>query len=637
MQSSKESIAHITIAQADRRSEIISDLVPKLDRQTKDIIFAPSTILLLIALGFLGFIYLSGDGNGKNKLANSYWGGEKEIKTARKKALKQLKSPTRNSACLYLNSDSYINQKLKVNWEKQGFKIPWKQIKKEKTKTFYIPDTARGTMVVGAAGTGKTYSVIDPAIRSSLDQGFPTIVYDFKYPAQTERCAAYAAARGYEVIIIAPGMKESYTCNPLEFLRDEEDAVSAGQLSQTIRKNMDTGDGKGGDKFFEAAGNSLVEGIFLLTKAVPRLLAQKYPEEFAQADGKTPNKQAWSFCDLIMSQQILSLDNVAERLFQAKENGVIRTWSTVPLTQVFQSKDSEKTISGIAATASEVFQKFLKKDFIGSFCGDTNFDLDIEGKKLVIFGLDRINRDIVGPLLAAIINMIVNRNVSRREPRKDPLMVFLDEVVSMYLPNLPFWLAENREDGFNGFLAFQNYGQLKKRYGEDMAKVIMANCSTKLIFNPQENDSNKMFSEMLGETEVRFKTRSTSSSKGGGSRSINQQIQKKPLFEPAEFGRLGQGRCVVLNPNYKRKKEAYIPLLRDMQVKKGDILQQEWSVANWEAVRQHVLKQNQNNLSNHEDVAEILTEMIEERRFLAEKLFPLNKAEKAPSAVSQAA
>ena len=94
---------------------------------------------------------------------------------------------------------------------------------------------------------------------------------------------------------------------------------------------------------------------------------------------------------------------------------------------------------------------------------------------------------------------------------------------------------------------------------------------------------------------------------------------------------------MVLNPNYKRKKEAYIPLLRDMQVKKGDILQQEWSVANWEAVRQHVLKQNLNNLSNHEDVAEILTEMIEERRFLAEKLFPLNKAEKAPSAVSQAA
>jgi Rad3-related DNA helicase len=29
-------------------------------------------------------------------------------------------------------------------------------------------------------GSGKTYGVIDPAIRSAINQGFPIILYDYK-------------------------------------------------------------------------------------------------------------------------------------------------------------------------------------------------------------------------------------------------------------------------------------------------------------------------------------------------------------------------------------------------------------------------------------------------------------------------
>jgi len=33
--------------------------------------------------------------------------------------------------------------------------------------------------VAGAPDSGKTYSIIDPAIRSAIAQGFPIVVYDF--------------------------------------------------------------------------------------------------------------------------------------------------------------------------------------------------------------------------------------------------------------------------------------------------------------------------------------------------------------------------------------------------------------------------------------------------------------------------
>ncbi|MBD0345356.1 MAG: hypothetical protein ICV63_11160, partial [Coleofasciculus sp. Co-bin14] len=57
------------------------------------------------------------------------------------------------------------------------------------------------------------------------------------------------------------------TCNPLDLIRDAEDAIAAGQLAQVINKNFSRGGDKG-DKFFEEAGDCLVEGILLATKAV---------------------------------------------------------------------------------------------------------------------------------------------------------------------------------------------------------------------------------------------------------------------------------------------------------------------------------------------------------------------------------
>lgn len=602
--------------------------IPKIDPQLQQWLLSPPVLFIGGALIFI-FLLNKGEQKGKDKLANSYWGGSAEIKRAKVKALKQLKNPTRNSACLYINADSIIEKKLRQDWKKRSWQVPHYKNKK-KAKTFHVADTQRGTAVIGAAGTGKTFSVIDPMIRSSLDQGFPTILYDFKYPAQTKRAAAYAAARGYKIRVFAPGFPETYTVNPLDFLKDEEDAIASGQMAQTINKNMNSGGGqKGGDKFFEQAGDSLVEGIFLLTKAIPKLLVDFDPELFADAKGQ-PNEKARSYCDLMTAQSILSLDNVAERLFHAQQRGVIREWTSIPLSQVIATKDSEKTVASIVSTAIAVFQRFLKKDFIGGFCGKTNLNLDIDGKELVIFGLDRNNRDIVGPLLAAILHMTVNRNVSRVKPRKNPLMCFIDELPTIYLPALTNWLNENREDGFNGVLGFQNMNQLIDKYGKEIAQTIVGGCATKFIFNPQEVDSAEAFAKILGETEAKYSTSSRSRNDGkGGSRSSNKNVQKKHLFEPAEFMKLGTGRCVVLNPNYTRGKEAYVPLIQDMKIRDSEIAQMNWSESKWENLKEHLVASNTNSLVNNPDIDLELRHMLSERKSLAERLFPLPQAEEA--------
>ncbi len=446
----------------------------------------------------------------------------------------------------------------------------------------YVPDVQRGVAVMGGAGSGKTFSVIDPLIRSSIDQGFPTIVYDFKYPAQTSRIAAYAIKRGYEVNIFAPGFPESATCNLIDLLKDSEDAITAGQLIEVIGKNTDRskGNGGGGDKFFEDAGLTLTEGILLATRAVEQLAAGYH-------DLENPRQ----YCDLMMASAILSLPNLPQRLDIAA-NTILNVWTAQPFSQIISVKDAEKTSSGIVVTAQRMFQKFLKKDFIGAFCGQTDLPLDLDGKQLLIFGLDRNNRDIVGPLLAAVFHTIVARNVSRIIPRKDPLVVAIDELPTLYLPYLHNWLNENREDGFCGILGFQNLAQIERIFGKELSRAIIGGCATKFIFNPQDPDSGKFFSELVGETEVKYRTLSQSRSSGGkgsSSRSRNENVQKKPLFEPAQFNRLPTGKAVILNPAISSSDESYIPILKKFKIPKHDIQQQEWSKQQFPILRQALI------------------------------------------------
>ncbi len=40
----------------------------------------------------------------------------------------------------------------------------------------------RGTMVIGTPGSGKSFGVINPAIRQMIAKGFCLCIYDFKFP-----------------------------------------------------------------------------------------------------------------------------------------------------------------------------------------------------------------------------------------------------------------------------------------------------------------------------------------------------------------------------------------------------------------------------------------------------------------------
>jgi type IV secretory pathway TraG/TraD family ATPase VirD4 len=231
----------------------------------KQQLWTPQGFLTLVALGFGGYWIMSGDRRNGSRMASAQWAGSVEKKAAKKVAIKQINERRRDGLTTWISTP--IITQLEKPQVKDGQVIKRCDISPQ-ADTVFIPDGQRGTTVCGAPGSGKTFSVIDPMIRSVIDQGFPICLYDFKFPGgQAEIHAASARNKGYDVRIFAPGFEGSESCNLLDFLKSADDSETAGQIAKVLNKNFSLNGGKGGeDPFFQLSGDQLIKAVLQLAK-----------------------------------------------------------------------------------------------------------------------------------------------------------------------------------------------------------------------------------------------------------------------------------------------------------------------------------------------------------------------------------
>jgi type IV secretory pathway TraG/TraD family ATPase VirD4 len=541
-----------------------ADDTPSWLQPYKNQLWNPQGLLTVALLAVGGYVVMSGDRrSGKNKngrMASAHWAGKHEKMAARKVAIRQINERKRDGLTTWINTPLILP--LKKAQERNGKVVKRYNITPQ-ANTIFIPDGQRGTTVCGAPGSGKTFSVIDPMVRSVIDQGFPICLYDFKFPGgQAEIHAAYAKSKGYDVRIFAPGFEGTESCNLLDFLKSPDDSETAGQIAKVLNSNFSLNGGKGSeDPFFQLSGDQLIKAVLQLAKL------SEYP-------------------DLLTCQKILALDpsDLIDRVKAAE----ISPWVKVSWDQFMSMRESEKTAASVAAIASLMFTNFVSPDILPSLCGKSTIPLDLEGKQMIIFGMDQNRRDIIGPILATVLHLIVTRNIAKK--RVDPLAVFLDELPTLSLPSLVNWLNESRSAGFCGVLGYQNMTQLEKAYGKENSRAILSGCNTKFIFNPGEYESAKYFSDYLGDEEIIYKQRSRSNSKDGGSYSSSEQDKTKKIFSPEEILKLPAGNCIFINPAYGNSKEAGIPMNLKVEVGDGEMKRRNYGEENFALFVQQLKK-----------------------------------------------
>ncbi|MFB8798335.1 MAG: type IV secretion system DNA-binding domain-containing protein [Microcoleus sp.] len=468
--------------------------------------------------------------------------------------------------------------------------------------TVWFPHAERGTLVIGAPGSGKTFSVIDRMVESAFQQGFPVIIYD-KKGDQMKLLAPLAVRYGYDVQVFAPGEAYSGTINPLDFMRDAQDAVMAAEIGQVIA-NASPGESKG-NEFFEKAGELMAKGLVQLAKSSP------YP-------------------DLAFVYAIIQLPDLVKRIDHAvhRPDGhplKMDRWIASSFSQLLSSKDAEKTVAGIKATAEATYSSFIQKDLLRAFIGRSTIPIALEGKKCIIFKLDNKWRTVVGPLLAAAIHLCVVSNLSR--VRSDPFLYCLDEFPSLKFDRMDQWANEYRSAGGVPIVGIQSLNQLYNLYGDKKGAAIASALSTHVLFNPGDFETAEKYSKRYGEVEVLVKNRSTGSSTGQQtSRSVNwsEQLQKKPLISPDEILRFPQGKCVITSPAYATGTEALFPYPLKIPVRPGDIKRAKESEQLWDSSIRPQLERRAKALSVEQQTGKLLNidEELDKRIQFAYQLLP---------------
>lgn len=521
----------------------------------------------------------------KGVLAKAKFAGTVERRNARKLACKIMQKRKHNEVAFFIGTP----KGKEVYNDPSGKTI---LTLPEDPQTIYIPNAQEMIFVVGAPGSGKSFSVTDPMMRSAVEQGHTLVAFDYKgYEesdkdlAPTSKLAGYAKERGYKVYAIAPGAKESDSCNILDFLDDAYDGQRAYQVGNVLNQNFKLSSGGGNSGFFDQASNQLIQGI--LMKA------------------KSSNKYA----DIALCHKILALPDLTKRIAVAK----MPQYQKVAFDNFLSSAGSPETAASIATTASIMFSRFMSPEILGVFGNKTTIPLDLKGRVLLIFRMDPQKEASTAPLMAALIHLIAYRNIFTK--RTNPICFFLDEVSTIYLPSLSNLLNLGRSAGAIFCLAVQSIGLLEKAYGKQDTEAILGACKTQIVAQLNENRTAQYYSEQLGKEEIVYQQKSQSSGKGGGSTSKSDHQQTRSLVEIQELMQLLQGEVIVLNPGYKNRKTARIPYRTRINIPDRDMASVKDAGKIWAQIKQEKIKNNASTPPTDEELAQ--------RERLAEEMLPM--------------
>jgi len=521
-------------AQVAQIQELFTTLSPTL--------FSPPGLLLLGCIVLMLYTSLTGGGSRRNKmvLARARLGGTRERNEARQLACQQIENQKYNEFALYIGTPKGTGTKV-IDGQKV-LHIP------TDPRTTYLPNAQANIILFGAPETGKSAFGINPLTRSAIDQGIPVIYYDFKGhedPPPSGEIAVYADQNDYQVSVYSPGSPDTCVCNILDFLDNEADPEAARDIAEVLNRNLKLSDNNSSNgNYFSESGDQLAQAVMMLAKS-----------SLGQAD-------------VVLCQKLLTWLSDPEKLLERLDAAEMSDWTRLAFDQYLSTSKSPETAASIASTASLLFNRFMVPSALPAFCGKTTLPLDLNGKQLVIFRMNPKNKTTVGPLIAAAMTMLVNRNIFRPRPR--PLLLVLDEVKTIYLTKLSDWLNQMRSSGLGTIVAAQSLGVLEETYGKDALNSIAGGCATHLVYQLNDGYTAKIYSEACGNEQVDYTQRSRSHGKGGANHSLADHNQTRPLVEVQQLQKFPVGKVLLINRGYKDGKEVRIPVIIQLRLPASD-------------------------------------------------------------------
>ena len=364
----------------------------------------------------------------------------------------------------------------------------------------------RGTMVIGTPGSGKSFGVINPAIRQMIEKGFCLCIYDFKFP-DLAQIAYYhyllkkSKESDYKYsfnVINLNEVEKSRRVNPFH-KKYIQTLAEAQEMAESMVSSLQKGgssSGGGSEAFFtQSAINFLASCIYYFAKL---------------ENGK------YSDLPHILSFMNRSYKEIFDTLFTNEEIGSLLS----PFKTAYDNKAFDQ-LEGQVGTLKIFLSRLATKESFWVFSGD-EVELKItdrENPSITILASDPGTQDINSALYSAVLNRTLRLVNSKHNL---PGGIIADEFPTIYIHKIDNVVATARSNRVAVLLGLQEIPQLRQFYKKEVADTISAIVGN--IFSGSARDKNTLewLEKLFG--KIKQKSFSQSISQQGTTTSINEKM-----------------------------------------------------------------------------------------------------------------
>ena len=429
----------------------------------------------------------------------------------------------------------------------------------------------RATLILGTPGSGKSFSVFNPAIAQTLSKGYTMFTYDYKFPDLSNIVfnelylqATYTDQTGTHYrrkelaglktpsfyVINFDDPRRTNRGNPLqaEYLKDVADA---SEIADVIWKNVSPGVKE--DFFSQSAREYIGSIIWFLSQysnpeikiydtypdGTPKVYEKDVPDAFGGILHKAGEKIILQ--DGIEKGELCTFPHFIELIGQNYE----KVFTLLRRLPELENKiapfadaldvNAQDQLQGQIASARIPLNKMASPELYWVLTGN-DFTLDInnpDDPKVICVGNNPDRQSIYGTALALYTSRLF-KLINHKGKR--PSAVILDEMPTVYIKDIDQLIATARSNKVAMFLGAQDKSQLIRDYKKDYADVVFNTVGN--IFAGQVNgETARSLSQTLGK-EKRLETSRTLNSEDG---SRTQSYRDEEILPQSRIETLTQG------------------------------------------------------------------------------------------------
>lgn len=404
---------------------------------------------------------------------------------------------------------------------------------KERKSWINIINPFRAILVTGTPGAGKTYFVVRNAINQLMQKGYCLFIYDFKYD-DLSKIAYNALLKNQHRYKVAPAFyvinfdSPMHRCNPLqpEMMMDITDATES---SRTILLGLNRDwIKKQGEFFVESPINFLTAVIWFLKK---------------YKGGK--------YCTLPHAIELMQVEY--SELFPVLGTEPEIEVFINPFVSAYLNRAMEQ-LEGQIASAKIALARLSSPSIYYVLTGN-DFTLDIndpQAPKIVCAANNPEKSQTYGAVLSLYVFRLIRAVLHKK---RNKCAIIIDELPSIFLNGIEQLIAVARSYLVATLLCVQDFSQLTKDYGRELAQVIINICGN-LIAGQGMGETAKQVSERIGKIVQERESVSINRQ----DTSVSRSSQLDVAIPPATVSQLSSGEVVGLvadNPEERIERKAF--------------------------------------------------------------------------------